>query len=96
MPAQRGQGTVLVVNIARDIQTAIDADRSVIANLQRRSAGMDKPQLAAGGGWGHLLAGKQATDDNALFDVALLGNQGDLIAGRGRTDHTPTAANPLG
>ena len=69
-----------IVNISLDMKVAIDMHRAIVAELEKTSAFMHDPILAFWRLRYHLLAGKYASDNDALLNVSLLRHDKHLIA----------------
>lgn len=68
--------------ISRQMEVAIDPDRSVGNELYKGTGLMHEPQFAGRCLWSIGLVGPRAPDDNSVLNVAFLGEDENLIARR--------------
>jgi hypothetical protein len=77
------------------MEVAVDADRSVVAQLEKTTTPVYKPKLAWWSSGGHLIDGKNPADNNTLFDIALLRDEKNLVSRARRAGQPPAISDPL-
>ncbi len=83
------------IDIADDVEVAVNPNRSIVAELERTTALMHKPKFAYRSSRWHLVDGKNSTNNNTLFNVALLRDEKYLVTWLRRAGRPPTVPHPL-
>ena len=93
--SQARKGSLSIVDIADDVKIAVDPNGSIVAELERTAALVHEPKFAHWrSGW-HLIDGKNSTDNDPLFDIALLRDEEDLVTGLRGAGQSPAVSYPL-
>ena len=93
--SQISHSTLPIIYITVDVEITAHLNCSIVTQFKETAGLVNEPKLAARRNRWFLPVGIAPTNNDTVFDVALLGHQQHLISRIWWADHSPAISDPL-